>query len=244
MLAESHGIYLDIVGLASFRPGDDPAWYVDLSEQERWAVQATFWATIAETLADRPGVFAFNLMNEPVVAGQRLERGEWVHPVEIEGLHYVEFINLDSVGRDRSDIAVAWIRQMTRAIRARDSQTLITVGLFPLLGSPAGSGFAPSRIAAEVDYISVHLYPEAGRVYDALKLLEAYDVGLPLVIEEVFPLNNRVDDFGNFLRGSRKTADGWLTFYWGEPLETLRERDEPLARLVVGAMEAFEELKP
>jgi hypothetical protein len=58
-LAESHGIYLDIVGLASFRPGDDPKWYVDLDEQQRWAAQAKFWETIAATLADRPGVLAF-----------------------------------------------------------------------------------------------------------------------------------------------------------------------------------------
>jgi hypothetical protein len=164
VLAEGLGIYLDIVGLGSFRPEEDPAWYVDLSEPERWAAQATFWETIARTLADRPGVFAFNLMNEPLVAADRLERGAWVHPDELERLHYMQYINLDPDGRDRADIAVAWIRQMKRAIRTHDRERLITVGLFPIFGSPEASGFAPRRIAPEVDFISVHFYPEAGRV--------------------------------------------------------------------------------
>jgi hypothetical protein len=244
VLAEEHGIYLDVVGLASFRPEEDPAWYVNLFERERWAAQAFFWETIAETLADRPGVFAFSLMNEPVVAGERLQRAAWVHPYEIEGLHYVHYIALDPDGRDRADIAVAWIRQMTRAIRAHDSQRLITVGLFPLLGSPEASGFAPRRVARAVDFIAVHLYPETGRVDETLKLLEAYDVGLPTLIEETFPIHIEMEEYRSFLDRSRGTADGWISQYWGESEEKLRERDEPLAGVALQAIDVFEEFRP
>jgi hypothetical protein len=244
ILAEGHGIYLDITGLGSLRPEDDPAWYVDLAEPERWAAQATFWETIAETLADRPGVFAFNLMNEPIVSAERLERGAWVHPFEIEGLHYVHYINLDPDGRDRADIAVAWIRQMKQAVRTHDRQRLITVGLFPLLGLVEASGFSPRRVAAEVDFVSVHLYPEAGRVHEAMELLRKYDVGLPILIEETFPLNSGIDEYRSFLDGSGEIADGWISFYWGETEEDLHERNEPRAGLVLNSINVFEELRP
>jgi len=243
-LAERRGIYLDIVGLGSFRPEDDPAWYVDLTEPQRWAAQARFWETIAATLADRPCVFAFNLMNEPIVAGEPLEKGAWVHPVEIEGLHYVHYINLDPDGRDRADIAVAWVRQMKQAIRKHDRQTPITVGMFPLLDSADATGFSPTRMAAELDFIAVHLYPRAGRIDETLALLARYDVELPIVIEEVFPLESGLDDYRSFLESSRATADGWISFYWGETDDDLRRRSDPLAGLVLGATDVFEEIRP
>ena len=224
MLAERRGIYLDIVGLGSFRPEDDAAWYVDLPEPRRWAAQAKFWETIAKTLADRPGVFAFNLMNEPVVAGERLAKGAWVRPVEIEGLHYVHYINLDPDGRDRADIAVAWVRQMKQAIRMHDVQTPITVGMFPLLGSADASGFSAKRMAAELDFIAVHLYPRAGGVDETLEILRRYDVGLPIVIEEVFPLYSGLYDYRSFLERSRSTAEGWISFYWGDGRRSARAR--------------------
>jgi hypothetical protein len=243
-LAEGLGIYLDIVGLGSFRPAEDPTWYVDLSERERWAAQSVFWETIAEALADRPGVFAFSLMNEPIVSNERLERGAWVHPNELQGLHYVHYINLDPDGRDRPDIAVAWIRQMKQAIRKHDRQRLITVGLFPLLGGVDATGFSPRRIAAEVDFISVHLYPEAGRVEESLELLQGYDVGLPILIEEIFPIAIGTEEYRRFLDASRAIAEGWLSFYWGESAEDLRNSDEPLAGLALDAIDALAELRP
>jgi len=243
-LAESLGIYLDITGLGSFRPKDEPAWYVDLTESERWAAQATFWETIAETLVDRPGVFAFNLMNEPLVAGEQLGHGAWVHPNEIEGLHYLEYINLTPGGRARGDIAMAWIRQMKLAIRSQDPNRLITIGVFPLFESVDAGGFSPSRIASEVDFISVHLYPRGGRIDEDLALLGKYDVGLPVLLEETFPLSSGIDEYRAFLNGSRDVADGWISFYWGETQEALRGRNGVRAAVVLEAINAFEAFKP
>jgi hypothetical protein len=150
----------------------------------------------------------------------------------------------DPDGRDRADIAVAWIRQMKQAIRSRDPQRLITVGMFPLLGSVDASGFSPGRIAAEVDFISPHFYPEAGRIDESLALLEKYDVGLPILIEEIFPIYCSLDEYRSFLENSREIAEGWTSFYWGETKEDLRERDELLAGIVLGAINVFEEFRP
>jgi len=66
--AEKHKIYLDITGLGAYRKSDQPAFYENLSDEERWNTQAIFWGAIANKLKSNPAVFAFNLMNEPVVS--------------------------------------------------------------------------------------------------------------------------------------------------------------------------------
>jgi len=91
-LAEDVGLYIDVTGLGSYRAEDVPDWYKTMLEQEHWAAQTQFWEAIAKTCADRPGVFCYNLMNEPIVSDSQRPTGEWMHPLAIEGLHYVEFI--------------------------------------------------------------------------------------------------------------------------------------------------------
>ncbi|HEV2703771.1 MAG TPA: cellulase family glycosylhydrolase [Steroidobacteraceae bacterium] len=242
-LSQSLGIYLDITGLGSYRPENDPLWYVNLSERDRWIAQSQFWATIAKTLADKPGIFTFNLMNEPIVSGDVLEQGAWVHANSIRGLHYNNFINLDPKGRDRTSIASAWIDQMRGAIRKYDKQRLITLGAFPLFGSANATGFEPKRISSQLDFISVHLYPEAGRVREGLELLRQYQVGLPILLEETFALNGTVDEYRRFLSGSRHIVDGWLSFYWGDS-ETKGNNSATLVPDVVKeSMDAFRAFK-
>ena len=241
-LAERLGLYLDLTGLGSFRPKDNPQWYTRLTESERWNVQAIFWGAIAEVCADRPGIFAFNLMNEPIVSGENLSPGAWAHPVAIDGLHYIEYINLSPDGRDRTNIAVAWIRKMKEAITSHDKRHLITVGLFPVFDNVDASGFAPKKISNEIDYISVHLYPQTGQVNRALDLLKLYDVGKPIIIEETFPLNCGLKDYRDFLERSRETASGWLTFYWGKTLDELSDSNEPIDKIVRDNIRVFQEV--
>ncbi len=45
-LAEKHGLYLDLTGLACYRPQERAAWYDAMSDKDRWATQARFWETI------------------------------------------------------------------------------------------------------------------------------------------------------------------------------------------------------
>src|SRR5512138_249297 len=103
-LAENVGVYLDITGLGTYRIADVPSWYRNLAEKERWAAQATFWEAVAKVCTNRPGVFAYNLMNEPLVAGDRRPAGEWTHPSDLTGHHYLEYVNLDPAGRRAPDI--------------------------------------------------------------------------------------------------------------------------------------------
>jgi hypothetical protein len=128
-LAEDVGVYLDVTGLGTHRVADVPSWYRNLAENERWAAQAAFWDAVAKVCANRPAVFAYNLMNEPLVSSERRPAGEWTHPAELDRMRYLEYINLDPAGRRPPDVARAWLRQMTQAIRRRDRLHPITVGL-------------------------------------------------------------------------------------------------------------------
>src|SRR5882724_4113780 len=47
-LAEETWLYLDVTGLACYRPSDAPEWYDAMDESARWAVQAQFWAAVAQ----------------------------------------------------------------------------------------------------------------------------------------------------------------------------------------------------
>jgi hypothetical protein len=219
-LAEELGLYLDITGLGSYRIADVPKWYTELQEPEHWAAQARFWEAIAATCAQRPGVFAYNLMNEPLVSGEKLPPGSWVHPHALEGFHYLHYINLDPAGRERSEIARQWIRRMVQVIRKHDRRHLVTVGLFPVdMHWPKpeeATGFSPSKIAPELDFLSVHFYPGKGEIDLAINTLRRYRTEKPLVIEETYVLNCSFPELQSFLERSRGIAQGWLGFYWGQ----------------------------
>jgi len=49
-------------------------------------------------------------------------------PLELDGLRYVEYINLDPAGRTSTDIARAWAQQLTEAIHKHDRRHAITLG--------------------------------------------------------------------------------------------------------------------
>lgn len=221
-LAQQTGLYLDLTGLACYRKTDVPAWYDALDETGRWQAQARFWEAVAATCAKRPQVFCYNLMNEPVAPGGKLKQTEWLIG-EFGGFSYVQRISLDQAGRNRTEIARQWVAHLVRAIRQHDSRTLITVGLLPnsLEGDRYYSGFAPATIAPELDFVSVHLYPESGKLEDDLSRLERFRAGKPLVIEEIFPLKCNPAELGEFLRASRKSTDGWIGFYWGQTPDEL-----------------------
>jgi hypothetical protein len=238
-LAERLRLYLDLTGLGCYHKKDVPAWYDKLSEKERWAVQARFWQAVAGRCAESPAVFCYDLMNEPVVPGGKGK--DWLGP-PFAGKHFVQFITLDQADRSRPDIARRWIHQLTAAIREKDKRHLITVGLVNCSLDRPGltSGFVPEKIVDDLDFVSVHLYPEKDKVDDALKTLAGFSVGRPVVIEETFPLRCSIQEFERFIEGSKKHAAGWIGFYWGKPPDELRRSNTISDALTLSWLELFE----
>jgi hypothetical protein len=232
-------LYLDLTGLGCYHKRDVPAWYDRLSEKERWDVQARFWQALAARCAASPVVFCYDLMNEPVVPGGKGK--EWLPPA-FAGSHFVQFITLDQAGRPRPDIARRWVHRLAAAIRQKDTRHLITVGLVDWSLDRKGltSGFVPEKVADDLDFVSVHLYPKAGKGKEALDTLAGFAVGKPVLIEETFPLKCSPEELGRFLEGSKKHAAGWLGFYWGKPPEELRRSQDIGDALTLGWLELFE----
>jgi hypothetical protein len=211
-LSEQTGLYLDLTGLACNRLSDVPVRYDKLSELERWRAQARFWEAIAAQCADSPAVFCYDLINEPVIATEQRKPGDW-YTGAFGTYSFLQFINLDPAGRALDAIAQAWIDEMTQAIHIHDRQHLITAGLLP---------FNPGReILGRFDFVSVHIYPETGKIDNAMETLRQFDVGKPIVIEETFPLSCSAADLKKFLLNSRRYACGWIGHYDGESIGQL-----------------------
>ena len=233
-LAERLGLYLDLTGLGCYHKADVPAWYDALAERDRWQAQASFWEAVAARCARSPAVFCYDLMNEPVVAGGP-KRDDWLGP-PFAGKHFVQFIARDLAGRDRAEVAKQWVSLLAAATRRHDAGRLVTVGLVPWSLDRPGltSGFVPERIAADLDFMSVHVYPERGKVDEALSTLKGFAVGKPVVVEETFPLSCSAEELEAFLDRSRDVASGWIGFYWGRTPEECR-RDGTISGAITAA---------
>lgn len=213
-LAESLGIYLDLVGLCCYHSWEVPAWYECMSRTERWSVQAFFWSLVAQRYAQEPAIFCYDLMNEPVVPGRDRPGGGWLGK-EFAGKNYIQFISLEGAGAHRSDVAMDWLRQIKSAVRAHDPNHLVTVGLvdWSLPGSSMRSGFFPAKVVTEVDFMSAHLYPEFGKMEEMIRVLKHFCVGKPVVIDETFHLKCSAQEQEWFLSEAAKYARGFMTFY-------------------------------
>lgn len=244
-LADAQGLYLDLTGLGCYHKQDVPPWYDELSEQQRWDAQAAFWSAVAERCKNSPAVFCYDLMNEPVVPGGKGKQNDWLGPA-FAGKHFVQFITLETQGRPRDEIARAWIAQLVAAIREHDTRHLITVGLVPWsLDRPGlSSGFIPEKVTADLDFIAMHLYPESGKLDEALETLAGFSVGKPLVIEEMFPLKCSASELGEFIERSKQQATGWIGFYWGQTPAELEQGSTIGEALTLGWLKLFQEKAP
>jgi hypothetical protein len=238
-LAERLRLYIDLTGLGCYHKKDVPAWYDRLSEMDRWTVQARFWQAVAGRCAASPAVFCYDLMNEPVVPGGKAT--DWLPPA-FAGKHFIQFITRDQAGRPRPDIARQWVHRLAAAVREKDRRHLITVGLVDWSLDRPGltSGFVPEKVADDLDFVSVHIYPQKGQVDNALKTLAGFAVGKPVLIEETFPLACSPKELEEFIEESKKHAAGWIGFYWGKPPEELRRSKTISDALTLGWLELFE----
>jgi hypothetical protein len=178
-------------------------------------------------------------MNEPVVPGGKAK--DWLPPA-FAGKHFVQFVTLDQADRPRPDIARQWVRHLAAAVREKDKRHLITVGLVDWSLDRPGltSGFVPAKVAGDLDFVSVHLYPKAGKVGESLKTLAGFEVGKPVLVEETFPLACSPQELEEFIDGPRKHAAGWVGFYWGKPPEELRRSKAISDALTLGWLELFQ----
>jgi hypothetical protein len=241
-LTEKTKLYLDITGLACYLKEYVPAWYDDLDEKGRWEAQAEFWKAIAARCAPSPAIYCYDLMNEPVVPGGKRNAKDWLGPPFAERFHFVQFVTLDQADRPRPQIARDWTHRLATAIRQVDRQHLITVGLVPWSLDKPGltSGFVPGEIVNELDFISVHLYPEKSKVDEAIETLKGFSVGKPVLIEEMFPLKSPLAEFSQFIERSRESAAGWVGFYWGKTPEECRRANTIADAIMLAWLQFFE----
>jgi hypothetical protein len=225
-LAEQSGLYLDLTGLGCYHKQDVPAWYDSLDVAARWDVQARFWHAVAAVCKDSPAIFCYDLMNEPILPGEKRET-DWLAGA-FAGKHFVQRIALDLAGRTRIEVARDWVKKLTGAIREIDSRHLITVGVIPWAQVFKGAKplFYAPEVSGPLDFASVHFYPKKDELEATLEALAVYEVGKPLVIEEIFPLKAGLEETAAFIEGSRKHVDGWISFYWGATIEENEAKDD------------------
>lgn len=236
-LAERLHIYLDITGLGCYHKADLPSWYDPLDESARWQVQAKFWRAIADTCKASPAIFCYDLMNEPILPGDKPET-EWLTG-ELGGKHFVQRLTLDLKGRTREQLAAAWVKMMSDAIREVDSKHLITVGAIPWAHVFPGAKplfYAPS-VSGPLDFVSVHFYPKAGEVQKALDALNVYKVGKPIVVEEFFPLSCSLEEAAEFIEKSQ--TNGFVSFYWGKTIEQNEQAGDIRGAIIANWLKYF-----
>ena len=248
-LSERTGLYLDLTGLACYRPSDVPPWYDRLSDDERWKAQAVFWGAIARTCHSSPALFCYDLMNEPISPNSPRKPGEWYSGKLLGEFDFLQSIALNP-RRSREENARAWIETLTRAIREHDSKTPITVGMLPWVkGWGHLFGFIPAEVAESVDFLSIHIYPAADKPEEAAKALSECDVGKTVVIEETFPLSCSADELKAFLHSSKEIASGWIIHYDGTTIAELEQLKKEgkitiLQSIWLSGLQLFTELRP
>jgi len=233
-LTEDIGLYLDITGLGCYHKKDVPEWYDKMDEAARWNVQARFWEEVAKICAGSSAIFCYDLMNEPILPGAGKAETEWLTG-ELGGKFFVQRITLDIADRTREQVAKAWVDKLAAAIRKHDKKHLITVGVIPWahVWPNAKPFFYSKEVGGNLDFASVHFYPKKGQVEKALKALAVYDVGKPLVVEEMFPLSCGIEELDAFIDGSQNIADGWISFYWGKNIEDYARGDLDIAGAII-----------
>ena len=244
-LARDTSLYLDITGLGLYRIKDVPPWLDALDEAGRWDAQAFFWREIARACKGHPALFCHDLMNEPVITEPKPGEPVWLGG-EMEGFHFVQRIAKDMKGRTQAQIASAWVKKMTQAIREADPDALITVGIIPWaqIWPAAKPIFYAPEAAQHLDFVSAHFYPRKDKIKDDLAALKVYDIGKPIVIEETFPLSCSQEEFELFIKESRTTAEGWISHYFGKSIPEHRKETDLKNAIIASFLEYWQKTAP
>jgi hypothetical protein len=232
-LAEDHNLYVMVTGLNYFFPADNPTWVALQSDADHWNTQAVWWNAVAHALANSPGVFAYDLMNEPYAAGGTVIDGydRWTTApynqycdygsdpdAGIHGTCFGQYVSNGQSGQPPEQIAAAWTSKMKDAIRytsgaPNDTRHFITIGVgaFGLANVFQGS----DAVRQQLDFQSPHLYPSSSDNGDAEIQLAAVlsDAGKPVIAGETFtfgPVRRLISQACN-----ADTVQGWFGQYDG-----------------------------
>jgi hypothetical protein len=239
-LAGENGLRLDVTGLGCYRRADVPRWYGELDEAGRWGAQEAFWEGVSRACAGHgAALFCYDLVNEPSVPDK--PRTDWLAG-ELAGFTYCQVITLDPRGRNRTELACDWAARMTAAIRRHDPTTPVTIGLLPFA---KGTGFDAESLANQLDFMSVHYYPEQGRTQESAALIKRFAVaGKPLVVEEIFPMKCDAAELGRVMEACSAFVSGWVGFYWGQRVEELEKSKAIGDAMVARWLRFFNDGKP
>jgi hypothetical protein len=184
-------------------------------------------------------------MNEPILAGNDGKK-DWLPGPPLGGEYFVQRIAIDARGRGDREIARAWVERLTAAIRSVDDRHMITVGVIPWAQVFKGAKplFYAPEVCGPLDFVSVHFYPKSGKIDDDLAALKVYEIGKPLVIEEIFALSASLDETESFIERSRPFVDGWISFYWGRTIEEYQKAGDIKGAIVGGWLKRFRSLSP
>ena len=236
-LAEDRGLRVMVTGLGYFYPGDNPAWVgQQTDEATHWNSQALWWTHMAFALHDSPGVFAYDLMNEPYVGGNVIHDDGvyWtnVPPTGfcsygedtargIHGTCFGQFVTPNPGTRPAADVAAAWTQKMVHAIRfigpfPNDPRHLVTIGVgaFGLHNVFHSS----TAVHAQLDFLEPHLYPDSNAGQDAIDLAAALAQlsAKPIIAGETFtfgPVRHLIST-----ACTAGTVQGWIGQYDGRQL--------------------------
>jgi hypothetical protein len=207
--AEKRRMYLDIIGNNVWIPNAAPAWYDEMSNEERWAVQAYFFRNIAYVGKNSPAVFCYELTNEPSV--KESPTAPWYNG-SYGGYHFTQTIARGIPVQDHAIVAQDWMRTLSSAIRESDQRHLITVGSLPF----NGGAFAPSVQAEVLPLLSVHIYPTGTDSAAAVAMARAYGTkGLPMFVGETSAYKSSGTTYEDYLVAAKPYSSGYVSFFPG-----------------------------
>lgn len=175
-LAEEAGLYVHPTGPDHWE--GSPEWTRGdrFSDEKALVALEQFWRLLAARYKGRRVIFAYDLLNEPMVrwdtptmrsrwtawAKNRLGEEDASAPAAENKADDRRLLEYQMF---REELADEWTRRQAEAIRQADPEALVTVGLIqwavPAVMSKPNmyAGFRPSRQARYLDFLEVHFYP-------------------------------------------------------------------------------------
>jgi hypothetical protein len=125
---------------------------------------------------------------------------------------------------DRDPVAIArdWLVRMTRAVRSRDPNALVSLGMLPI--TDPSFALAPVNVADLLDVLAMHDYPSSGETAQAISVARDFAApGKPVIIGETLILKNSAEEQREWLLGIRPYVEGYLGYFDGRSPEAVTD---------------------